>query len=75
MARTTLDIDATVMRELRRRQAAEGKTIGALVSELLAAALAVPQESPPPFSWTAKPMSAIVDLEDKDAVFAALDAP
>ena len=75
MPRTTLDIDATVMRELRRRQAAEGKTIGALVSELLAAALAVPKEPPPPFFWTAKPMSAIVDLEDKDAVYTALDAP
>ena len=74
MSRTTLDIDATVMRELRLRQAAEGKTIGALVSVLLAAALAASQEPPLPFSWTAKPMSARVDLEDKDAVYAALDA-
>jgi hypothetical protein len=74
MARTTLDIDATVMVELRRRQAAEGKTIGALVSELLAAALAASPSSPPPFSWTARPMSATVDLEDKVAVYAALDA-
>jgi hypothetical protein len=75
MTRTTLDIDATVMQELRRRQAAEGTTIGALVSELLAAALAGSQAPPSPLSSTAKPMSAIVDLEDKDAVSAALDAP
>jgi len=74
VARTTLDIDATVMRELRRRQAAEGKTIGALVSELLAAALAVSQAPSAPLSWTVKEMSATVDLEDKDAVYAALDA-
>jgi len=74
MARTTLDIDATVMRELRRRQAAEGRTIGALVSELLAIALAASQAPPPSFAWTAKAMSATVDLEDKDAVYAALDA-
>jgi len=73
MARTTLDIDATVMRELRRRQAAEGRTIGALVSELLAIALAASQAPPPSFTWTAKAMSATVDLEDKDAVYAALD--
>lgn len=73
MARTTLDIDATVMLELRRRQAAEGKTIGALVSELLAEALAGPQAPPPAFSWTARPMGARLDLEDKDAVFVALD--
>jgi len=74
MARTTLDIDATVMQELRRRQAEEGKTIGALVSELLAAALATPQAPPAPFSWSSRPLSATVDLDDKDAVFAALDA-
>ncbi|RDI73241.1 hypothetical protein Gocc_3036 [Gaiella occulta] len=74
MARTTLDIDATVMRELRRRQAAEGKTIGALVSELLAVALAASQAPPPPFAWTTKAMSASVDLDDKDAVHALLDA-
>jgi len=75
MARTTLDIDATVMRELRRRQAAEGKTIGSLVSELLAVALAASQEPSTPFRWTSKAMSASTDLEDKDAVYAVLDAP
>ena len=74
MPRTTLDLDATVMGELRRRQAVEGKTIGALVSELLAAALAEPSAPTPAFSWTARPMGARVDLEDKDAVYAALDA-
>lgn len=72
--RTTLELDATVMRELRRRQAVEGKTIGALVSELLAAALAEPPAPAPAFAWTARPMAARVDLEDKDAVYAALDA-
>ncbi len=73
MARTTLDIDATVMRELRRRQAAEGKTVGSLVSELLAVALAASQVPSPPFAWTIKAMSASVDLDDKDAVYAALE--
>ncbi|MCY7303588.1 MAG: antitoxin [Thermoleophilia bacterium] len=74
MTRTTLDLDATVMRELRRRQAVEGKTIGALVSELLAVALAEPPAPTPAFSWTSRPMAARVDLDDKDAVYAALDA-
>jgi hypothetical protein len=73
MPRTTLDIDATVMQELRRRQAAEGKTIGALVSELLAVALAAAPAPSPAFTWTTRAMSATVDLEDKDAVYAALD--
>lgn len=74
MPRTTLDLDATVMRELRRRQAVEGKTIGALVSELLAAALAEPSAPTPAFSWRVRPMAARVDLDDKDAVYVALDA-
>jgi hypothetical protein len=73
MPRTTLDIDATVMQELRRRQAAEGKTIGALVSELLAVALAAAPAPSPAFTWTTRAMSATVDLEDKDAVYAVLD--
>jgi hypothetical protein len=74
MPRTILNIDATVMRELKRRQSAEGKTIGVLVSELLAAALAVSIPPFPPIAWTTKAMSAFVDLEDKDAVNAVLDA-
>lgn len=74
MPRTTLEIDATVLSELRRRQAAEGKTIGSLVSELLAVALAASPAPPPAFAWTAKEMSASIDLDDKDAVYAALDA-
>lgn len=75
MTRTTLDIDATVMDELRRRQAAEGKTIGSLVSELLAVALATIERPSPSFSWTSRSMQATVDLDDKDAVYALLDSP
>ena len=37
--RTTLDIDDPVLRELKRRQAREGKSLGRLVSDLLARAL------------------------------------
>ena len=67
--RTTIDIDAAVMRELKRRQKTEGKPLGRLVSELLAGALNRPE--PPAsggFSWTARSMEALVDLEDKEAV-------
>jgi hypothetical protein len=75
MPRTTLDIDATVLDDLKKRQRAEGKTLGQLASELLAGALAEPQpgDPPEPFAWTTQPMQARVDLEDKDAVHAALD--
>jgi hypothetical protein len=79
MARTTIDIDAAVLRELKKRQRREGKTLGQLVSELLAGALdrdrepAAPEREP--FEWFSKPMDALVDLEDKEAVRRALGEP
>lgn len=76
MPRTTVDIDAAVLRELKRRQKRERKSLGQLVSELVAAALAREGARPPapvPFAWAAKPMGARVDLEDKEAVRAALE--
>lgn len=78
MPRTTVDIDAGVLRELKRLQKREGKSLGQLISELVAGAMAddeeVPKESPP-FHWRSRAMQARVDLEDKEAVRAALEAP
>ena len=77
MARTTVDIEASVLRELKRLQKREGKSLGQLISELVARALAHEEEPPEegrPFQWTSRPMGARVDLEDKEAVRAALDA-
>ncbi|GIV00557.1 MAG: putative antitoxin VapB48 [Actinomycetota bacterium] len=73
MPRTTIDIDAAVLRELKRRQRREGKTLGQLVSELLAASLRGEEPEAPPFSWTVKEMGARVDLEDDEAVRRALE--
>lgn len=74
MPRTTIDIDAAVLRELKKRQRREGKTLGQLVSELLADSLGRAEGQPPsPLSWTARPMGARVDLEDKEAVRRALE--
>jgi hypothetical protein len=71
--RTTIDIDAGVLKDLKRRQRITGQTLGALASELLARALADDDAAvPPPFAWKSAPMGARVDLEDKDAVFDAL---
>ena len=69
MPRTTLDIDPTVLAELKRRQRREGKSLGRLVSELLADGLDRDTPAPPqPFDWRARRMSARVDLEDAEAV-------
>lgn len=62
---------AQVHHELKRRQQSDGRTLGQLASELLAAALqAEPPETPQPhrFRWTARKMDARIDLEDKEAV-------
>ncbi|GIU94551.1 MAG: putative antitoxin VapB48 [Gaiellaceae bacterium] len=73
MPRTTIDIDAAILRELEARKRREGKTLGALVSELLAAALDRREEPRRPFEWYSQPMRALVDLEDEEAVRRALD--
>jgi hypothetical protein len=77
MPRTTLDLDASILRELRRRGQREGKSMGQLASELLSGALAEPARSPgaDDFTWTAADLGQpLVDLEDKEAVRRALDA-
>ena len=76
MPRTTIDIDASVLRRLKERKRREGKTLGQLVSELLADALRHTEAGPPrKLGWTSRPMSALVDLEDKESVRRALEGP
>ncbi len=78
MPRTTLDLDPTVLEELRERASAEGKSMGQVSSELLAAGLRRSEESPErarKFTWRSYPLGEpLVDLDDKDALYAALDA-
>jgi hypothetical protein len=76
MARTTLDLDPSVLRELRRRGARERKSMGQVASELLAQALAEQGDASgaPPLNWISRDLGAPrVDLEDKEAVRALLD--
>jgi len=76
MTRTTIDIDAPVLKDLKRRQKLERKSLGRLVSDLLAESLAhyeTKQPARPAFHWISKPMGARVDLADKEAVYAAME--
>lgn len=78
MARTTLDIDGSVLEELRRRGERERKSMGQVASELLAGALAEPGQPAPArgFSWTSADLGAPrVELEDKEALRGVLDRP
>ncbi len=74
--RTTIDLDGPILRELKRLQKVEGKSLGQLVSDLLATALASRKAAPAAqrkFRWISRPMGARVDLGDKEAVYGALD--
>ncbi|HEX9892240.1 MAG TPA: ribbon-helix-helix protein, CopG family [Actinomycetota bacterium] len=75
MPRTTVSIDASVLRALKRRARDEGKSLGQVMSELLAPALRAQKRAgeAPAVRWRSRAMEARVDLEDRDAVMEALD--
>ncbi|NLD76010.1 MAG: antitoxin [Acidimicrobiales bacterium] len=74
MARTTLDLDEAVLRQLKARRARENKPLGVIASELLARALVDEPQAPGELVWVSQPMRAKVDLDDRDALWAVLDA-
>jgi len=76
MPRTTIDIDAPVLRDLKRLQKQERKSLGRLVSELVTKALhnsKAVHAGPSSFRWISRSMRAQIDLTDKEAVYEALD--
>lgn len=75
MPRTTLNLDASVLRELKRRARDERKSLGDVVSEIVGPALAEKSSTRTArrFRWRRAPMGpARIDLEDKEAVRRAL---
>ncbi len=74
--RTTVDIDDPVLKDLRKIQQKEGKSLGRLISDLLAQALGerklarVPTK---PVKWISKSMGARIDLADHEALYAAME--
>ena len=76
--RTTIDIDDPILQDLKRLQRQEGKSLGRLVSDLLAQSLAtrlLPAPAQAPFEWVSRKMGARVDLADKDALRDVMDEP
>ena len=79
MPRTTLDLDAGVLRQLKRRKR-NGQSLGQLASELLAVALHEPATEPateparPALRWRSARMGARVDLDDPEDVSRAADS-
>jgi hypothetical protein len=75
MPRTTLDLDASVLSELRRRGRREGKSMGQVASELLARVMAEGVDRPAPaLEWRTDKLGVpLVDLADEEAVREVLD--
>jgi hypothetical protein len=76
--RTTIDIYDPILKEIKRLQRREGKSLERRVSDLLAQALAETRKAPegaPQFRWIARPMGARVGLGDKHALLDAMDEP
>lgn len=76
MVRTTIDIDTPILKDLKRLQKRERKSLGRLVSDLLAEALARYRSGSledRELQWRSQRMNALIDIADKEAVYAALD--
>jgi hypothetical protein len=74
--RTTIDLESTVLEELKRVQQKESVSLGKLASRLLADALDLRRKKsakPSKLSWNTGRMVALVDLADKDAIYRVLD--
>ena len=74
--RTTVDIDDPILKDLKKIQQKEGKSLGRLISDLLAQAIGErksPKASAKPFRWVSKAMGARIDLSDREALYAAME--
>jgi hypothetical protein len=76
--RTTIDIDGPLLDEIRRIRDQEGKSMGQVVSDLLAQALASRRDQstePTQLRWTARSLGAQVDFNDKEALYRRIEGP
>jgi hypothetical protein len=77
--RTTVDIDEPILADLKRLQRREGKSLGRLVSDLLAQALAddrgASKAASRKFNWVTRPMGSRFDLADTQVLYDAMDRP
>jgi hypothetical protein len=75
MPRTTFDIDIPILKEIKSLQKKEHRTLGQIVSQLLSESLARRKATrkTPSFKWRSRSMRALVDLTDKEALYAILD--
>jgi hypothetical protein len=75
MARTTIDIDNPILKEIKNLQKKDGRSMGKIVSQLLAEALNQHKTMTKAHrvKWASRPMGALLDLSDKDTLHKILD--
>lgn len=74
--RTTVDINDPVLNDLKKLQKKEGKSLGRLISDLLAQAIGDRKSAKAhrrPIQWISKDMGARVDVADTEAVYSAME--
>ncbi len=74
--RTTVDIDDPILKEVKSLGKKEAKSLGRIVSDLLASGLRARRTAPKARKargWISRPMGSRVDLADKEAVYAAME--
>ncbi len=72
----TVDIDATVLKDLKKLQKKEAKSLGLLISDLLTQAIGERKSAKAPSrlpQWISKAMGARVDLADPEALYSAME--
>jgi hypothetical protein len=75
--RTTVDIESSVLKDLKKIRQQEGKSLGRIISDLLAQALAERKSTKTPTKppkWISKRMGARVDLADREALYAVMES-
>lgn len=75
MVRTTLNLDAAVLAELKRRASKEGRLLGELASCELEKAFKTGQPARrwPPKGWVSQDMGALFPVNDTEALWEFLD--
>ncbi len=75
MARTTIDIDNPILKEIKNLQKKDGRSIGKIVSQLLAEAFNQRNITAKAhhLKWASRPMGALFDLSDKNTLYKFLD--
>ncbi len=74
MPRITIDIDGPLLKELKTLQKRENRSLGQIMSQLLAEALFQRRKTPrvAKLHWVSRSMKVRIDLSDKEALYTLL---